>query len=87
MVTSGTVHSGLSNPSLFNPPVPTAPAVTIFKNLVLKDIATLPIKKQYNHSFPRRGLKSLCDKKDLIVRPADKGGGIIVMDKPDYIYV
>lgn len=34
--TSGTVHSGLSHPSLFSPLVPIAPAVKIFRDLVLK---------------------------------------------------
>lgn len=42
--TSGAVHSGLSNPSLFSPPVPVAPAVKIFRDLVLEDLAKLPEK-------------------------------------------
>lgn len=84
-VTLGTVHSGLANPSLFNPPVPAAPAVNIFRDLVLKDLPDLPIKKCQNFSMNKKGLKSLCGRKDLIVRPADKGGGIIVMNKSDYI--
>lgn len=83
--TSGTVYSGLSNPSLFSPPVPPAPTVTIFRDLVLKDLAKLPPKKIFNQSFPMAGFKSLCDRKNLVVRPADKGGGIVIQDRPDYV--
>lgn len=45
----------------------------------------LPAKKSYSHPLPKMGLKSLCDRKDLVVRPADKGGGIVMMDKSDYV--
>lgn len=83
--TSGTVHSGLANPSLFSPPIPTAPAVNIFKDLVLKDLVKLPPKKNFNQSFSMEGFKSLCDRKDLVVRPANKGGAIVVLDQSDYV--
>lgn len=74
----------MSNPSLFNPPVPVAPAITIFKDLFLNDLAKLPPKTVYRYPLPKVGLQSLCDRKDLVIRPADKGGGIVVLDKIDY---
>lgn len=40
----GTVHSGLANPSLFNPPGPIAPSINVFWDLVLKDLDHLPKK-------------------------------------------
>ena len=82
--TSGTVHSGLRNPSLFNPSVPAAAAVNIFKDLVLKDLAEIPDRRNSHHPVSSVGFKSLCQNKDIIIRPADKGGGIVILDKPDY---
>lgn len=70
------MHSGLSNPSLFNPPAQMAPAINMFRDLVLKDLATLPPKKIYNHSFSKAGLKSLCERQDLVIRPMDKGKAV-----------
>lgn len=61
-----------------------APAVNIFKDLVLKDLAQLPLKRIYLHSLPNAVLRSLCERKDLVIRPADKGGCIVVLDKTDY---
>lgn len=82
--TSGTVHSSLSNPSLFSPPVPIAPAVKIFRDLVLRDLAKLPLKRTHHSPLLKGGLESLCARKDLVVRPADKGGGIVILDKSQY---
>lgn len=84
-ITSHTVHSGLANPSLFNPPCSTAPSIKVFRDLVLKDLDKLPSKKVYSDPNLKIGLKSLCERKNLIIRPADKGGGgIVVLDKMDY---
>lgn len=69
---------------MFNPPIPVAPAVNIFKDLVLSDLAQLPIKKPYSHPSFQAGLKSLSENKDIVIRPADKGGGMVVLDRIDY---
>lgn len=82
--TSGTVHSGLSNSSLFTPPVPMAPAVKIFRDLVLDDLAKLPEKRIRHPPISKEGLQSLCSRKNIVVRPADKGGGIVILDKDKY---
>lgn len=37
-----------------------------------------------NHSLANVGLKSLCERKDLVICPTDKGRGIVVLDKADY---
>lgn len=31
------------------------------------------------------GLDSLCNNKDLVICPADKGGGTVVLDRCDYL--
>lgn len=47
----------------------------------IEDIHINPIRgnKQIQH-----GLKELEKKKDIIIRPVDKWGGIIVLDKKEY---
>lgn len=69
------MHSGLSNPSLFNPPGSLAPSVQVFKNLVLEDLEKLSRNKKrvYIKSEVKKGLEMLCERKNLIIRPADKG--------------
>lgn len=52
--------------------------------MVLKDLESLPKKRIYDHPDLRIGLKSLCERKYLIIRPADKGGGLVILDKDDY---
>lgn len=74
----------MSNPSLFNPPSTTASSIKVFRDLVLKDLESLPKKRTYDYPDIKVGLKSLCDRKDLIIRPADKGGGLVILDKSDY---
>lgn len=83
-VASHIVHSGLSNPSLLNPPGPIAPSIKVFRDLVLQDLDKLSMKKIYSDPNIKTGLKQLCERKDLTIRPADKGGGIVILDKNDY---
>lgn len=83
--TSGTVPSGLSNTTLFNPPSQLAPAIKMFRNLVLQDLASLPLKRTQVNPLSSAGLKSLWEQKDLVIRSANKGGGIVLLDKTDYV--
>lgn len=50
----------------------------------MRDIEELPIKNRVNPGYIRDGLKSLEDKKNIIMRPADKGGGVVLMNKTFY---
>lgn len=84
LITSHTIHSGLANPSLFNPPAPIAASIKVFRDLVLTDLEELPKKNIYSDPNIKIGLTSLCQRKDLIICPADKGGGIVILDKSDY---
>ena len=52
-------HTGLSNASLYNPPGGTAPSIKVFRDIVLRDLDRLPIKKtQSNHTL-KAGLDSV----------------------------
>lgn len=84
LINPGPIHSGLCNPSLFNPPVPASLSINIFKDLVLGDLDALTINKPHNNPSVKAGLKQLCERKELVVRPADKGGAIVILDKCDY---
>lgn len=67
---------GLSNPSLFN-----SLSINIFKDLVLKDLDKLTIKQPHKHPSIKLGQRQLYERNDLVIRPADKGGGIVVFGK------
>lgn len=78
------VDSGLKNKSLFNPPQPSNKHVEVFKQMVLKDVEKLIPRKNVNSKYIEDGLKSLESKKDVIIRPADKGGGVVILDNNFY---
>ena len=77
------VDSGLKNKSLFNPQISNNHFIEVFKQLVLKDIEELPVKG-VNPRYIKEGIESLEDKKNVVIRPADKGGGVVVLDKEFY---
>lgn len=78
-------HSGLSNASLFNPPGALDPSLKVFRDVVLRDLDKLPVKRVRTNMDMSAGLDSLCKKNLLFIRPADKGGGIVVLDRKDYM--
>lgn len=51
---------------------------------MLQDLEKLPKKRVHSDPNIKIGLKQLCERKDLIICPADKGGGIVILDKSDY---
>lgn len=53
------IDSGLRNRSLFNPPQTANHQVEVFKQLVLKDLETLTIKKSLNPNHIKEGVKAL----------------------------
>lgn len=78
------LHSGLSNASLFNPPGALAPSLKVFRDVVLRDLDQMHIKNVRTIKDLEAGLDSLCNR-DLVIRPAGKGGGIVVLDRKDYM--
>lgn len=46
----------------------------MFKNMVVNDLEQLKIKKGYDLEYIKRGIQSLEEKKEVVIRPADKEG-------------
>lgn len=58
--------------------------LTYSKKLVMSELQRLPIKKVYESIDLRKGLESLEGRTDTVIRPADKGGGIVVLSLEQY---
>lgn len=78
-------HTKLSNALLFNPPGFVAPSIQIFKEMVVKDLVALKIPRSNKNSDFQTSMKQICARNDIIIRPADKGGGIVILNKTDYL--
>lgn len=78
-------HSNLANASLFNPPGRLTPSVRVFRDVLLRDLEKIKIKKTKLNKSLQTGLDQLCKEKEIIIRPADKGGGIVILNKTDYL--
>ncbi|CAJ0966395.1 unnamed protein product [Ranitomeya imitator] len=83
---------GLRNRSTFAPSKSNH-AVETFVNLLDRDIKKtlhgqrlgfLPVRHNLD-PLEKQALNSLCDNKNIIIKPADKGGAIVVMDKSFYV--
>lgn len=53
--------------------------------MVLRDLDKVKLKITKMSLQLEVGLHQLCDRKDLVIRPADKGRGIEIIDKKAYI--
>lgn len=78
------MHSNLRNRSVFNPPSSDNRHLEVFKNMVCNDLDQLKIKKVRDSQVIRRGICSLEQRRDIVIRPADKGGGLVVLSKAYY---
>ena len=65
------------------------PNIMRYKTSVLNDMQSkLKIKKKprYNISVKeRKAIKNLRQNNNIIIKPADKGGAIVILNKEDYI--
>ena len=68
-------HSTLRNKSVFNPQYTDTKHLDVFRNLVCKDLDSLRIKKVKDSQCIQRGIASLEKRNEIVIRPADKGGG------------
>ncbi|XP_078506952.1 uncharacterized protein LOC144767356 [Lissotriton helveticus] len=90
--TNSTIDSGLKNKSKWTPTLPSGNTIDTFYKLVLEDINKYETKvskhkhmKKDNLTREERiALKTLSDNQDLVIREADKGGNVVVMNVMDY---
>ncbi|XP_040178228.1 uncharacterized protein LOC120910536 [Rana temporaria] len=54
------------------------------KCFMLQDLDTLEVKKASNPIHIKNGIQSLTKRSDIVIRPADKGGGVVVQSKTQY---
>ena len=82
---TGFQHSGLRNSSVFNPQKGTHHHVEVFKSMVQGKIQDLEIKRTtHSNKLVMEGIKALEQNKNIVVRPADKGGGVVILKRADY---
>lgn len=74
----------MRNASLFNPPGNPAPNISVFKELVIQDLQRVHFKKEHQKDI-HENVESLCQKKNVIIYTVDKGGGTVLLNKPDYL--
>lgn len=67
-------QSGLANASLFNPPGGLSASLRVFRDVLLRDLDRLKVQKMKMTRELQLGLDSLCERRDLVIKPADKGG-------------
>lgn len=78
------VHSRLKNNSVFNPKKGTHHFIEVCKHLIQDDVKNFKIKKYKQNERIWEGIKQLEKKKDIVMRPADKGGRLVILTKKDY---
>lgn len=83
--TTAFLHSGPASASLFNPPGTLPPVLKVFNDLTLKDLENVKIKSVRIKKDLELGMDSLCTNRNLVIHPADKGGGIVILDRKDYM--
>lgn len=73
-------HTDLRNNSIFNPKVPGNQCMNAFKKMVESDLAKLERKKPKDRNV-WKAIKEIGKRKEVVIRPADKGGGIGHIEK------
>ena len=79
-------HKDLKLRSTWNPPVP--PLLEHVKQLILSDIQNFPAKVQRHRNLSSaeyKSINSLFKNDNIVIKPADKGSGIVILNKDDYI--
>ncbi|XP_077116947.1 uncharacterized protein LOC143773356 [Ranitomeya variabilis] len=83
------IHTTLANPSSFNPIHEQSEAFLTFDRLVTNDIRKLKrARSRFNPgnltNAEKKAIKDLQNNNNIIIRPADKGGGIVILDRVTY---
>lgn len=77
-------HSYLRNSSVYNPQVSDNQFIDVFKKSVLQDLDTLKLKTASNPIHIKKGIQSLKKRNDIVICPADKGGGVVIQSQEQY---
>ncbi|PIO27890.1 hypothetical protein AB205_0053650 [Aquarana catesbeiana] len=73
--------SGLS--SAAGPKTPGSQCLNAFKKMVEEDLRNLRRKdRKGRHVWD--AIKKIGERHEVVIRPADKGGGLVILDKKDY---
>ena len=81
--------TGLHGPSSFFPPAASVSKdILTFENAILTEVdllfKNLPYSRLNLSKTEHMALKSLQNLSDVVIKPADKGGGIVLLNKTDY---
>lgn len=78
------VQTTLRNNSIFNPPTSGNQCLEAFQKMVEDDLRKLEKQKNHRARNVWNTIKSLGKRKEVVIRPADKGGGLVILNKSDY---
>ncbi|KAJ1114822.1 hypothetical protein NDU88_003053, partial [Pleurodeles waltl] len=87
------VNSGFKPKSIFTPVLASDNTIDTFQRLVVEDLNKLEKKIDEGKSHisfnisknERLALKNLSDNRDIVIKEADKGGNIVILNRLDYI--
>lgn len=78
------VNSTLRNKSIFNSLNADNKFLEVFKNMVSKDVDGLKVKKLTDPQYIKGGMEPLEKRKEIVIRPTDKGESLVVLSKEYY---
>ncbi len=81
-------HYKFKDTSTFDPKADNQTVLSSFCTSVTRDVYTSPIQKFRHHNLSteeQEALKALASNPDIVIKPADKGGKIVIQDTPTYI--
>ncbi|KAM8960869.1 uncharacterized protein C5orf34 homolog [Pelodytes ibericus] len=81
------VRTNLKLPSKFNPVCSRGMHLEVFKNIVERDIWDMDTKCGHDNltRFERIALRDLQQSSDIVIRSADKGGGVVIQNTKVYL--
>lgn len=53
--------------------------------MVIRDLRALNISSNNTNNDLQHHLKQICERNEIVIRPADKGGGVVILDKSKYL--
>lgn len=75
------VQTTLKNNSTFNPPTSGNQSLGAFQKMVEDDLRKLENRNSHKSKNVWKTNKALGNRKEVIIRPADKGGGLVILNK------